>query len=312
MITRPFFLLMMTLNPMLAGLTRYADLVVSDSPGAKPNPDSIRISYLGTNGYQFETAGHTLLIDPYFSRISLARVGLGLPLKPDPERIQQGIAHLNSRADGILITHGHFDHLLDAVTIMQRTGAVLAGSSTAIELATRVGAQQDRCVVLRPDATRTFGPWRVRALPAAHDQLPLIGVPFDRPLTNTRPPRRAADWVCGEPLAYLISANGQTIYIDSGGTPALLPPANVSPVDLAILGVALADARQRFAAAVLRLRPRYVLPSHQDNFFIPVSRGFQFGPFTSFPSVRRQFSEQHLPGRLILLDYFKPWTLPRR
>jgi hypothetical protein len=53
---------------------------------------------------------------------------------------------------------------------------------------------------------------------------------------------RAGDWICGEPLAFLIEIDGQRIFIDSGGTPALLPP-NVH-VDLAILGVALPYSRE--------------------------------------------------------------------
>jgi hypothetical protein len=34
-----------------------------------------------------------------------------------------------------------------------------------------------------------------------------------------------------------------------------------------------------------------------------------FGKFTDFSDVRQQDQKNHLPGRLILLDYFRPWTL---
>jgi len=104
----------------------------------------------------------------------------------------------------------------------------------------------------------------------------------------------------------LIEVNGQRIYVDSGGTPAQLPPND--RVDLAIVGVALPDSRTRLRAALERLQPRYVLPSHQDNFFRPLSAGFQFGPLTDFPRVQRECAQQN-GGRLILLDYFRPWTL---
>jgi hypothetical protein len=126
-------------------------------------------------------------------------------------------------------------------------------------------------------------------------------------LAKAGPPQRAADWICGETLAFLIEVNGQRIYIDSGGTPAQLPPNE--RVDLAILGMALPDSRARLAAALARLQPRYVLPSHQDDFFRPLSAGFQFGPLTDFPFVQRESAQQNRT-RLILLDYFRPWTLP--
>jgi hypothetical protein len=90
-----------------------------------------------------------------------------------------------------------------------------------------------------------------------------------------------------------------------------LPPAEIAPVDLAILGVALPDSRARFSAAVQKLRPRYVFPSHQDDFFRPLNVGFQFGALTNFPALLRIDKSQSLPGRLILFDYFRPWTLHR-
>ncbi len=81
-------------------------------------------------------------------------------------------------------------------------------------------------------------------------------------------------------------------------------------VDLAILGVALPDSRKRFPMAVCSINPRFVMPSHQDNFFAPFERGFAFGPLTDFGFVMRKHQQQHLPGELILLDYFRPWTIP--
>jgi L-ascorbate metabolism protein UlaG (beta-lactamase superfamily) len=309
---RPAFFLFLCVHPAVAALDRYSDLIVADSPNRPLDHESIRITYLGTNGYQLETAGHAILIDPYITRISLARAVLGWSVRADEARINEAMTHLTREVDAILITHAHFDHLLDAPSIMNRTGARLIGSETAVELASRAGADRDKCTVVRPGVLRRIGPWRITALPASHDRLWMMGVPFNGPVTGNTAPRRASDWVCGEPLSYLIAANGLTIFIDSGGTPSVVPGSNVGPVDLAILGMALPDSRARFAATVTALHPRYLLPSHQDNFFRPLDRGFQFGPLTDFSFVRREHQIRRLPGRLILLDYFRPWTLTRR
>jgi L-ascorbate metabolism protein UlaG (beta-lactamase superfamily) len=40
------------------------------------------VTYLGTNGYQFEFNGHALLVDPYFSRLDLLSIALGLRIQP--------------------------------------------------------------------------------------------------------------------------------------------------------------------------------------------------------------------------------------
>ena len=58
------FLFLFTAQAFGAGLGSYSHLVVSDSAGAAR--DGVRVTYLGTNGYQFELKGHALLVDPYF------------------------------------------------------------------------------------------------------------------------------------------------------------------------------------------------------------------------------------------------------
>jgi L-ascorbate metabolism protein UlaG (beta-lactamase superfamily) len=301
-----FFLL--TAQALCAGLEKYSQFVVADSE--RNSGRGVGVTYLGTNGFEFRSGTHALLVDPYFSRISLSRIAFGLSIQPDSPRIDDGLKNLSPNIDAVLVTHGHFDHLLDVPVIMKKDKARLIASSVAVELAERAGAPAARCDVVTAGDVRRIGPWKIRALPARHDRL-FGKIPFDRHQTHdSGPPKRAGDWICGEPLAFLIEIDGQRIYIDSGGTPAQLPPNE--HVDLAILGVALPDSRARFSAAVQGLHTRYVFPSHQDNFFRPLSAGFTFGPLTDFRRVLRDYGNAQLPGRLILLDYFRPWTVPEK
>ena len=71
--------LVLSTQVLSAGLERYSELVVADVLPAAPAGRDVRVTYLGTNGFQFESGNHVLLVDPYFSRINLWQVVLGSP-----------------------------------------------------------------------------------------------------------------------------------------------------------------------------------------------------------------------------------------
>jgi L-ascorbate metabolism protein UlaG (beta-lactamase superfamily) len=307
---KPIFLVLLLLTACArAGLDEYRHLVRADAAASSAAPGrGVRITYLGTNGYLLESRGSTLLIDPYFSRLNLCALAFDPSIEQAEDRLAAGLALLPRRIDAVLITHGHIDHLFDAPEIAEKTGARLVASPTSIYLANAVGFPRSRSIPVLAGVRRQVGSARVTVLPASHDRVFGCFIPFPGTLQSTPGmPVRASQWVCGEPLAFLIEMGGKRIYVDSGGTTAVLPPAQKGGVDLAILGVALGDSRDRLSPALQRLQPRLFLPSHQDNFFKPLDRGFDFNLLTDFPRVQRDARRLKTP--VVLLDYFKPWTL---
>jgi L-ascorbate metabolism protein UlaG (beta-lactamase superfamily) len=302
--------LLLVAQSAFAGLEEYPSLVVADKNPRAPVPrNAIRVTYVGVNGFQFETGGHALLVDPYFTRIGFWSAALNQRIQSNPKCVSEGMKHLRPHPDAILVTHAHFDHLLDVPDIMRRTGARLFSGPTAVALVEACGIPRKKCQIVKAGSMRTIGPWNVHVYRARHDRL-FGEVPFaDCKNRSAGAPVKASDWCVGEPLAFVIEATGKRIYIDSGGVPGAAPPRSIGHVDLAILGVALPDSRERFAEVVRQLHPRYTLPAHQDDFFAPLSRGFVFGKMTDFPFILRAYQKDHLPGHLILLDYFRPWTL---
>lgn len=69
----------------------------------------MKITYYGHSCFAVETGSHTLLFDPFITPNSLAA----------------SISLDAIRADYILISHGHFDHIADAVELAQKTQATV-------------------------------------------------------------------------------------------------------------------------------------------------------------------------------------------
>jgi len=293
-------------TPAFGGLEKYSTLVKADPVPmtSAPPRGGVRITYLGTNGYLLESRETTLLVDPYFSRQNLFRMAFRLRPVPETQLTAQWIRE-HPKIDAVLATHGHVDHLYDVPQILKATGARLIASASSVQLVESLGIPRQQLSAVRGGRTEFVKSAVIHVLTAQHDRL-FGSVPFDGPPIHL-PPEKIDHWVTGDPLAFLIELGGKRIFVNSGGRPNDVISPRWRPVDLAILGVAARDSVDAVPYSLAQLRPRYILPSHQDDFFRPLSRGFVFLPGSDFPGVRRSIGSSS--GQLILLDYFRPWTL---
>ena len=76
---------------------------------------SFQLTWYGHAALGLETAGYHILVDPYFTGNPAASTTAD-----------------NVQADYILITHGHGDHVGDAVAITKRTGATVVSNAEII------------------------------------------------------------------------------------------------------------------------------------------------------------------------------------
>lgn len=276
-----------------------------------PPPDQVSVTYLGVNGYLIRSGGTALLVDPFFSRIPLRDVVFKMPVQPSPEAIALGLREgaIPDRIDAFLVTHSHFDHAFDVPALQKRLGGKVITSETGAHLCAAMGTPGNLLLPSMPGDLYSAGGAKIRVLDARHDlvlgSLPYPGL-IESPLEA--PPAKAGDWRLGTPLAYLIEVGGKRIYVESGGVVG--NPPSVTGVDLAIVGAAVGDGKGRYVEAVQALSPRFVLPSHQDNFFNPLESGFHFSTLSDFPRIKALHQAESLPGRLLLMDYFHTWQIP--
>lgn len=113
----------------------------------------MKVTYYGHSCFAVLVAGKHLLFDPFISGNPLAG-------SVDINRIP---------ADYILVSHGHDDHILDAVTIAKRTGAIVVSNFEIIEWLTAKGLS--RTHALNHGGARTFDFGRVKYVNAIHSSM---------------------------------------------------------------------------------------------------------------------------------------------
>jgi L-ascorbate metabolism protein UlaG (beta-lactamase superfamily) len=87
------------------------------------------ITWLGHNCWSIRTNGKTVLLDPFLDDSPTA------PVKAD-----------EVAADFMLISHGHYDHIADAVKIAKRTGATLLANFEVGEWLKGKGVAEDKVI----------------------------------------------------------------------------------------------------------------------------------------------------------------------
>jgi L-ascorbate metabolism protein UlaG (beta-lactamase superfamily) len=115
--------------------------------------NTVTIAYLGTSAFEITTArGKKILIDPYISQNPLC---------------QRKIENFYD-IDLLLVTHGAFDHLGDAMEIMRKGKAVLVCGPDVAKYALKKGVPQERVVPTIYGDEREVSSIRIKTVEAKH------------------------------------------------------------------------------------------------------------------------------------------------
>ena len=128
---------------------------------------SISFRWLGVAGLEFSANNHVIVIDPYFTRFPLLKLFFGR-VQPNRELIAEQIKH----CEFVLITHAHFDHLMDVPDVVRNTGATALGSPNACRLLSVCGVPQDRIREIKAGDKLNLAGFGVEVFSAQHVKLP--------------------------------------------------------------------------------------------------------------------------------------------
>ena len=234
-------------------------------------PPGLELSWLGVSGYRLTYEGSSLFIDPYVSRVPLRSLLLRRIALPDEALIDRYACAPGSVA-GVLVGHTHFDHAVDAPAIARRHRAKAYGSESLVRLM-RLHGLGELAVEVGPHRRYEIGPFVVRFVPSRHSKL-LFGrkVPMDGELTcDHLDGLSPGAYRCGAVWGIRIEVAGVSLY-HQGSANLVDAELRDEPVDVFLAGVAGRSVTPRYWERILpRLDPRVLVPTHYDNFFVPLA-----------------------------------------
>lgn len=257
---------------------------VASTDGGKLAPErQLHVRWLGTAGYELRYGGHTLLIDPYITRIPLFPFLLRRRWSPDVTRIQNWI----SDANAVLVGHSHFDHVMDVPTIAQLTGAHVYGSRSTANLCQAAGLEEAQVTAV-DERGQTFevGSFRVQAVPSEHSRFLFGRVPYPGEIPCTCDlPLAGHHYRCGQVLSWLISAGNVRLY-HAGSANLIDDAVKLRDIDVLMMCTAGRQATDAFVPRIIaQTQPRRVLPMHYDNFFRPLDAPLKLLPRTQLSQL---------------------------
>ncbi|NYI43229.1 L-ascorbate metabolism protein UlaG (beta-lactamase superfamily) [Nocardioides aromaticivorans] len=298
-------------------LARYADRF--DVPEAE---GAFATTFLGVSTVLVDDGETALLTDGYFSRPSMGRVLLGR-LAPDDARIDAALRRAGIDQLAVVApVHTHFDHALDSPAVVRRTGAVLAGGSSAAHIGRGSGLPEDRILEVVPGEPHSFGSFTLTWLESEHCPPDRYPGTIDAPVV---PPTRAGAYRCGEAWSILVEhTSGRTALIQ-GSAGFRAGALSGRKADVVYLGVGQLGVQDRdylrtyWAETVEATGASEVVLLHWDDFFRPLHLPLRALPYAGddldvtmevlTDLARRQRVGLHLPTLWRRED---PWAISPR
>ena len=260
------------------------------------NLEKITIRWLGVAGLEIGCPGWRIVFDPYVSRIPPGRMLFG--------RIQSDhdlVARIISPCDAIIITHSHFDHLLDAANAARLRGAVVFGSPNTRRILRAEGLPESQIVEMHPGSVVDRG--RVRVTAFEERPHPWVAGYGMQPLKHDlKPPLHARDYALDFGLSFLVECDGVKLLTETCQEPSGVGQIDIlftSPLNPGVGG------KRYFEKLIQAYHPRILVPVHCDNMNLPLSSPAQgqlaptgrlWLPLARFDGARFKHRVESLPG----------------
>jgi L-ascorbate metabolism protein UlaG (beta-lactamase superfamily) len=291
------------------------------TPPISEKNGQVILRWLGTAGWEISDGKTVILIDPYISRIFGPQppgrtpyeraAGDTRPLYGWDDAAVPDVAAIDAhvqRADFVLVTHTHYDHVLDVPQIALKTHAVVLGTESTENVLRAFKVPEVQLITVRGGEDYEFGAFSVKVIPSLHSPLDHKhyfssekapeGMKAPLTLRQMHPE--------GGTLAYLIRFHGHQILAFGGMNYIEREIEGLQP-DVVLVGAA-GSRKENYDYSGRLMRalhfPALVLPTHWDNFTAPYGASQQ-SSIDALQSFIEEIKAASPKTRVITPKYFE-------
>ncbi|MBN1335156.1 MAG: MBL fold metallo-hydrolase [Deltaproteobacteria bacterium] len=286
-------------------------VVARHLPETPLGPGDLRATWFGAASVLLDDGRTRLLLDPFVTRPGMLRVGLGFPLRPDGVGVERWLDRLGARGTAaVLVSHSHYDHLLDAAVFARKADAILVGSESTANVGRGAGLPDDRIRVAQPWTPMQFGAFEVTFLPSEHAPALLGRVPYPGAIPiplRTPAPARAFRMGAVHGIRVRHPA-GSLVHLASAQVGSgTFRDTSAHTVLLALAG--RASTERLLEAVVDALGARRVIPIHWDDLFRSLARSLRPLPSVGLAGFFEDVSRLRPDLEVATLPMGQPRTL---
>jgi L-ascorbate metabolism protein UlaG (beta-lactamase superfamily) len=256
---------------------------------------SLIFRWLGVAGVELRVGNEVLAIDPFFTRPSL--LGLLRPVSANHELVAKILPICNY----VLVTHSHWDHLMDVPAVLYQTGAVAYGSKNTCQLLDVLGVPPQQVNRVQVGEKISLGAFNVEVIQGKHSKIPLSYL-FNGDLRrNLAPPLHMQDYRMDTCLGYYINVAGRRMLIC-----AEMPRA------CDVLFAVAQETREYYLQLFRTAQPRTFIPIHWDNFVRPLHKPLRKFTRPGRLSLKQltSLARRNIPGvQVIVPEILKEYLL---
>lgn len=266
---------------------------------------TVEFTWLGVAGFALNDGETNIVFDPFVSRPSIFKLLSFATTPPKKELVTDVFKRWGiTKTDAVFVSHAHFDHAMDAPTVVREFGGKLYGSSSTMNIGLGHGLKPEQMNQVEIGASYQIGKFNILVFSSPH---PPIFFNWNFAPGNIQKPlsEKATMWdyKCGDSYGfYIIHPEGTFVFQQTSRLPEVDPLEGKKTQFLFQTIANRTSSADIVRDRIQKMDAKVIIPLHYDDFFqeLPESGPAPHLPFVNVDEFKQTLKEMSPETKLLM------------